>query len=152
MAAGFTLMQENEAEFIERLESIAARELEGLDLRPEVRADVEIEINRLKPEFYVELEKLQPTGMGNPTPVFVSRAVTVDGMRLMGKEGTHISFYIRNSAINRAVAFNQARWYDVWREEKPRFDIAYTIDINHFNGQDTQQINIRDMRISGFLG
>jgi len=70
----------------------------------------------------------------------------------MGKEGAHISFDIRNSAINRAVAFNQARWYDIWREEKPRFDIAYTIDINHYNGQDTQQINIRDMKISGFLG
>lgn len=152
MAAGFTLKKENKAEFIERLESIAARELAGLDLRPEIKADLEIDINRLRPEFYVELEKLQPTGMSNPTPVFVSRAVTVDGMRLMGKEGTHISFYIRNSAINRAVAFNQARWYEIWREEKPRFDIAYTIDINHYNGQDTQQINIRDMKISSILG
>jgi len=152
MAAGFTLRKENEEKFIERLQSIAARELAGLDLRPEIKADMEIEINRIKPEFYVELEKLQPTGMGNPTPVFISRAVTVDGMRLMGKEGAHISFDIRNSAIKRAVAFNQARWYDIWREEKPRFDIAYTIDINHYNGQDTQQINIRDMKKSGFLG
>jgi GH25 family lysozyme M1 (1,4-beta-N-acetylmuramidase) len=72
-------------------------------------------------------------------------------MRLMGKDGNHISFNIRNSPISRAVAFNQAQWFDRWKEEKPRFDIAYTIDINHYMGKDTQQINIRDMKISAAI-
>ena len=152
MAAGFTIRQEQVTELVDRMTGIAARELDGLDLRPEIRADLEIEIGKLSPGYYNELEKLQPTGMGNPTPVFVSRGVEIDGMRMMGKEGTHISFFIRNSLISRAVAFNQARWYDKWVEEKPRFDIAYTIDINHYNGQDTQQINVRDMKISGSYG
>lgn len=148
MAAGFTVKQENAELLTRRLSEIAERELDGLDLRPKIRADMEIEINKLKPGYYSELEKLQPTGMGNPAPVFVSRGVEVDGMRLMGKEDNHISFYLRNSAINRAVAFNQAKWYEVWREEKPRFDIAYTIDINHYMDKETQQINVRDMKIS----
>ena len=87
--------------------------------------------------------------MGNPAPVFISRGVEIDGMRLMGKEGTHISFYIRGSKINRAVAFNQAEWFEVWQEEKPRFDIAYTIEVNHYNGFKSQQLHIRDMKISG---
>jgi single-stranded-DNA-specific exonuclease len=152
MAAGFTVKQERVTELVERMTGIAIRELDGLDLRPEIRADLEIDIGKLNPGYYSELEKLQPTGMGNPTPVFVSRGVEVDGMRMMGKEGTHISFYVRNSLISRAVAFNQARWYDKWAEERPRFDIAYNIDINHYNGQDTQQINVRDMKLSGSLG
>lgn len=152
MAAGFTVKEENASELVQRLEGIAARELTGMDLRPEVKADLELDINKVRPSFYGELEKLQPTGMGNPTPIFVSYGVEIDGMRLMGKEGNHINFYLRNSAIRRAVAFNQAQWYERWCEEKPRFDIAYTIEINHYNGQDTQQINIRDMRISGVFG
>lgn len=151
MAAGFTVKQENVDLLEQRLESIAARELDGMDLRPVVKADLEIEISKLKPGYFVELEKLQPTGMGNPTPVFISRAIEVDGMRLMGKDGNHISFNIRNSPISRAVAFNQAQWFDRWKEEKPRFDIAYTIDINHYMGKDTQQINIRDMKISAAI-
>lgn len=152
MAAGFTVRQEQVPILVERMTAIAGRELDGLDLRPEIRADLEIEIGKINPGYYSELEKLQPTGMGNPMPVFVSRGVEVDGMRIMGKEGTHISFYIRNSLINRAVAFNQAHWYEKFVEEKPRFDIAYTIDVNHYNGQDTQQINVRDMKISGASG
>lgn len=152
MAAGFTVKLENADQLKQCLESIALRELEGMDLRPVVRADLEIEINKVKPVFYAELEKLQPTGMGNPTPVFISRAVEVDGMRLMGKDGNHIGFNIRNSPISRAVAFNQAHWMETWLDEKPRFDIAYTIDINHYMGKDTQQINIRDMKISAAIG
>lgn len=148
MAAGFTVQQENVAELKQRLESIAERELGGKDLRPMVRADLEIEINHIKPSFYSDLERFQPTGMGNPTPVFVSRGVEVEGMRLMGKEGGHLQFYVRGCAINRAVAFNQAYWHEVWQEDKPKFDLAYTIDVNHYNGQDTQQLNIRDMKIS----
>jgi single-stranded-DNA-specific exonuclease len=152
MAAGFTVLEENVEELQTRLKGIAARVLDGLDLMPVVKADVEIAINKVRPDIYGELEKLQPTGMGNPQPVFVSHGVEIDGMRIMGRDQTHISFFIRNCAINRAVAFNQAHWYERWLEEKPRFDIAYTIDINHYNGQDTQQINIKDMRISGLFG
>lgn len=151
MAAGFTVKLENVELLKQRLESIAARELDGMDLRPIVKADLEIEISKVKPGFYNELELLQPTGMGNPAPVFVSRAVEVDGMRLMGKDNTHIGFNIRNCSISRAVAFNQAHWFEKWKEEKPRFDIAYTIDINHYMGKDTQQLNIRDMRLSASL-
>ena len=148
MAAGFTVKMENANRLTERLKEIATRKLEGLDLRPMVKADLEIDISKVKPGFYVDLEKLQPTGMNNPTPVFLSRGVEVDSMRLMGKEGNHISFNVRGSAINRAVAFNQAHWYEIWYEEKPRFDIAYTIDVNHYMNVDSQQLNVRDMKIS----
>lgn len=148
MAAGFTVRLENEEKLVERLHEIAARELSGKDLRPMVKADLEIEVNRIRPDFYGLLDQLQPTGMGNPAPLFISRGVKVERMQVMGKEGTHINFSIQGSPINRAVAFNQARWYQTWFEEKPRFDIAYSIDVNHYNGMDTLQLNIRDMKIS----
>ncbi len=148
MAAGFTVRLENEERLIEQLQEIAARGLKGIDLHPIIKADMEIEINRLKPEYYGLLDQLQPTGMGNPAPLFISRGVKVERMQVMGKEGTHLNFSILGSPINRAVAFNQARWYQTWFEERPRFDIAYSIDVNHYNGMDTLQLNIRDMKIS----
>ena len=140
MAAGFTVRLENEERLIEQLQEIAARGLKGIDLHPIIKADMEIEINRLKPEYYGLLDQLQPTGMGNPAPLFISRGVKVERMQVMGKEGTHLNFSILGSPINRAVAFNQARWYQTWFEERPRFDIAYSIDVNHYNGMDTLQL------------
>jgi single-stranded-DNA-specific exonuclease len=152
MAAGFTVCQENSAALQQRLEAIAEQVLAGIDLRPEINTDVEIEINKLLPGFYSELEKLQPTGMSNPVPVFVSRGVEVNALQVIGKEKNHLRFNIPKCPIGKAIAFNQAFWYDKWVEEKPRFDIAYTIDINHFNGRDEQQIHVKDMRISGCCG
>lgn len=148
MAAGFTVRLENEEKLVERLQEIAIRELSGKDMRPLVKADLEIDVSRIKPDFYGWLDQLQPTGMGNPAPLFISRGVKVERMQVMGKEGTHLNFSIQGSPINRAVAFNQARWYQTWFEERPRFDIAYSIDVNHYNGMDTLQLNIRDMKIS----
>ena len=66
-------------------------------------------------------------------------------MKIMGKEGTHLRGVIDGSVINQAVAFNQAKWYEVWRESKTRFDILFTIEINRYFDKETQQINIRDM-------
>ena len=148
LAAGFTVKMENEDQLIARLQEIAARELSAQDLRPTLRADMEIELSRFKPEYYRMIDQLQPTGMGNPAPLFISRGVVVDRMQVMGKESTHLSFSVRGSPINRAVAFNQAAWYQTWYEEKPRFDLAYTVEVNHYNGMDTLQLNIRDMKIS----
>ena len=149
MAAGFTIETDKIEQLKERLQAIAREKLQGIDLRPVIKYEMELDIKGFDPKHFAMLEQLQPTGMGNSAPVFISRGVEIDGMRLMGKEGTHISFYIRGSKINRAVAFNQAEWFEVWQEEKPRFDIAYTIEVNHYNGFKSQQLHIRDMKISG---
>ncbi len=148
MAAGFTVSLERSTELVDRLRSIAARELAGLDLRPVLRADIDLEIGSVKPSIYSQLEQLQPTGMGNPAALLISRGVEIDGMKIMGKEGTHISFSVRGCKINRAVAFNQSQWYEVWLQERPKFDIAYSIEVNRFFDMETLQLNIRDMKIS----
>lgn len=149
MAAGFTVRNDRIGELTTRLQEIANRELGGLDLRQTIKADVEIDIKDLLPGYYKKLEQLQPTGMGNPSVTFISRMVEIDNMKIMGKEATHLNFSIRGCLINRAVAFNQAHWYEPWRKEKPRFDIAYTLDVNRFYDSETLQLNIRDMKISG---
>lgn len=148
MAAGFTVTRENQEQLKTRLAEIATRELKGQDLRPVLKADLEIDISHIKKGYYEMLDQLQPTGMGNPAPVFISRGVKVDRMQVIGKEGAHISFYVQGAEINRAIAFNQAHWYQTWYESRPRFDILYSIDVNHYNGMDTQQLNIRDMKTS----
>jgi len=148
MAAGFTVSRQNVDELVDRLKAIAARELSGIELRPVLKADIDLDIASIKPNIYSQLDLLQPTGMGNPSALLISRGVEIDGMKLMGKEGTHISFSIRGCKINRAVAFNQAQWYEVWQQEKPRFDIAYSIEVNRYFDTETLQLNIRDMKRS----
>jgi len=148
MAAGFTIKLERLDEFLTRMNEIADRELASLDLRQKIKVDCEVPVNLIKPGFFKELEKLQPTGMNNPSALFFARGVTFSEMKLMGKEGNHLRGTLEGCLINQAVAFNQACWYEVWKEKSPRFDVLYSIEINRYFEKETQQVNIRDMRIA----
>ena len=148
MAAGFTVLTDKVGSLMERLASIADRELGDQELRQTLKADIEIAIEKITPSIYQDLEKLQPTGMGNPSALFVVRDAKISDMKLMGKEGTHIRCMIEGCSIQQAVAFNQAKWFDVWREIKPRFDLLFSIEVNRYFEKETQQISIRDMKVS----
>jgi single-stranded-DNA-specific exonuclease len=149
MAAGFTVHKDYKDQLIERLNQIADRELEGLELRPTLKIDVELAVDEVTQRIYPELEKLQPTGMGNPAPVLALRNVEIADVQLIGKEKTHLRFTIPQSPVYQAIAFNQAQWHNEWVLNRPKFDIAFTIEINSYNGRETQQIQVRDMKPAG---
>lgn len=148
MAAGFTVKNEKRSALIERLSTIANRELGGQELKPMLKADLEVPIEQVTPHIFKELERLQPTGMANPSAYFVARNVRFADLKIMGKEGTHLRAVIQGCPIQQAVAFNQSQWYDVWRRERPSFDLFFNIEINRYFEKESQQINIRDMRPS----
>ncbi|MBA4383777.1 MAG: single-stranded-DNA-specific exonuclease RecJ [Anaerolinea sp.] len=148
MAAGFTVKIENLSELVTKLSGIADRQLGQQELKQMIRVDCEVPVGEITPGIYRDLESLQPTGMSNPSAAFVARNVKFSDMKTMGKESTHLRCVIEGSPINQAVAFNQAHWYNVWKDSKSRFDIVYSIEINRYFEKETQQINIRDMHPS----
>jgi len=149
MAAGFTVHKDYRDELMERLILIANRELDGLDLRPTLKIDIELTLNEMTPRIYPELEKLQPTGMGNPAALLALKNVDLADMQVIGKEKTHLRFRVPNAQVDKAIAFNQSQWYDIWNSKHSKFDLAFTIEINSFNGKETQQIQVKDMKPSG---
>ncbi len=145
MAAGFTVKTQNLPRLVEKLIEIADRQLGNQKLRPVMKVDAELRIDDITPTIYRDLEQLQPTGMGNPSAQFVLRGVNFLDLKVIGRDGTHLRGVIDGCRINQAVAFNQAQWYEVWKESKPLFDILFTIEINRYFDKETQQINIKDM-------
>jgi single-stranded-DNA-specific exonuclease len=89
MAAGLTVRKENLAAFQERLEGIAARELASKELTPWLEAEMEIGLNELHPSLLKHLRELEPTGIGNPEPLFISRDVEIRQMRSVGRSSDH---------------------------------------------------------------
>ena len=149
MAAGFTVHKDYKDQLVERLNKIALRELDGLELKPTLKIDIELGIEEMTPRIYPELEKLQPTGMGNPAALLALKNVEIADVQLIGKEKTHLRFVVPHAQVYQAIAFNQAQWYNDWLFKRTKFDLAFTIDINSFNGKETQQIQIKDMKPSG---
>jgi single-stranded-DNA-specific exonuclease len=143
-AAGFTVRNELLVTLIDRLRSIAADKLADLDLRPKITAEVEIPLSELKPDLLKYLNWLQPTGMGNPMPLFMSRGLRVSRQRAIGSDGAHLKLSVTDGRITYdAIAFRQGHWL---AQLPPLIDVVYAFELNEFNGQVSLQLNVKDLR------
>ena len=144
-AAGFTIRNENLPALVTRLEQIAQSQLGSLDLRPLIKIDAEVTFKDMR-YAYEELEKLQPTGLGNPTPIFVSRGVRVENSQVIGKQFEHLRLTVKDSSgiVFNAIAFRQGH---VVLQKGQFIDLAFTLELNEFNGRSSLQLNVRDLKI-----
>ncbi|NLG97595.1 MAG: single-stranded-DNA-specific exonuclease RecJ [Chloroflexi bacterium] len=147
LAAGFTVRNENIPALVEQLHSIAVRELSSLELRPSLRADLEIQLSDLRPEFLRYLDLLEPTGQDNPEAIFVSRDLRVNKVRQVGADGKHLKLAVSDGRITYdAIAFGQGDWAYSMPE---RIDLLYTFERNEYNGKVSLQLKVRDIKASG---
>lgn len=147
-AAGFTVRNENRDALITRMRAIAEEQLRELELLPVLKIDREIKLEKLAPRYIPEIlddiHQLEPTGRGNPEPVFVSRNVEVAHARVVGKEGSHLKLNLRaGGRFYDAIAFRQGYWMEDLPE---RIDLAYRFEINVFNGRSSLQLNVKDIK------
>ncbi|MEK9143801.1 MAG: single-stranded-DNA-specific exonuclease RecJ [Patescibacteria group bacterium] len=161
MAAGFTVETKNLAVLQERLEKLIEKELDEDKLTRTLKIDAEIPLDDVTPELYKELQKLQPFGFGNPEPVFATRDVVVKETRLVGADGKHLKLRV-SSSVNPiltvipakagiqsfldAIAFNFGSLYGKLQNNSI-VDLAYTIDMNTWNGNSRLQLKVKDIRL-----
>jgi single-stranded-DNA-specific exonuclease len=146
MAAGFTVRNELLPELIERLRLIAERELNGRDLCPVLRADMEVSLYELQKDVLDCIDNIEPTGLGNPSVLFVSRNLKVSRYKAVGKEGNHLKITVNEDGLLfDAIAFRQGHWA---ADMPPYVDLLYAFETNEFNGRRTFQLNVRDMKPS----
>jgi single-stranded-DNA-specific exonuclease len=152
-AAGFTVLNENLDRFTSRMQEIATQELSNQELIPVIEIDAEIDISDVDWALYENLALLEPTGQGNPTPVFLSRNVEVVYKRTVGLGDSHLQLRLAdaNGSYKEhtipAIAFRQGAWDDFL----PKYiDVVYSIGLNEWNGQRNLQLVIKDMRQAAF--
>lgn len=146
-AAGFTVRNENLAELVNRLRSIAARELDGRDLRYTLTADMEVSLAELNFDMLKHLEQLQPTGYGNPEAVFVTRGVKVQSKRTVGADGGHLKLTLTDGRVTLdAIAF---RLGPLLPDLPTLVDVLFTFEVNEYNGRTSLQLNVKDIKPAG---
>lgn len=74
-ACGFAMPTANVEELRKRLDQFARARLTLADFDPVLDLDGELNLAEVTPELFQALQLLEPFGMGNPEPVFASRAV-----------------------------------------------------------------------------
>jgi single-stranded-DNA-specific exonuclease len=146
MAAGFTIETKYLETLQQRLEGLAQEEIDDDMLTRTLRIDVEIPLGKVTEELWKKIRNLEPFGVGNPEPVFATRDVVVDDARLVGADGKHLKLIVSQSTIVDAIAFGMGELYSSLRPGQ-HIDVAYTIDMNVWNGSRRLQLKVKDIKV-----
>ena len=141
-AAGLNVATKDLPELQKRLTAMAQEKLAGLDLRPHIDIDAEVDLPVFLDDTFQQIQKLAPFGTGNSLPVFVSRNVDVIERSQIGNEGAHLRLKLRqDSTVWDAVGWGMG---NAVRSIKPHLDIAYSVEINRWNGKENLRLNLID--------
>ncbi len=144
-AAGFTIRNQNLAQFQEEIVAVADAQLDLDELTPAIPIDAELAIGDVDWALFDVLQKLEPTGYANPAPTFASRDVQVYSHRAVGQDGSHLQLWVGDGRVKLGcIAFRQGAWAGRLPE---RVDLAYTINVNEWNGRRDLQLVIQDIQL-----
>jgi single-stranded-DNA-specific exonuclease len=147
MAAGLSIRSSNLDAFRERLNGLARRSLSPDALQPSLRLDAEVGLKELTLGSLNELDRLRPNGHSNPSVQFCTGNLTHQRpLQRIGTDRQHVKMWVTDGA--RSL---EAVWWGAGNGSLPvgQFDLAFTPQLNDFNGRRTVQLKVLDWRPTG---
>lgn len=143
MAIGITIKKNKFKEFSKEFEKVA-KEAKIDEIVPIINIDVKINLSEISKDIVESLKQLEPFGEGNKTPIFAFKNLKIDSIRALS-EGKHIKMTLKdgNNLVD-SIGFNLGYLSDEYRIGD-KIDVVGTLEINSFNGEDSLQINIKDV-------
>ena len=143
MAVGITIRKENFEKFKKRFEEIATK-AEIHEIVPVIQIDSKIELKDINKEMVESLKQLEPFGEANRMPIFLFKNLKIDSIRALS-EGKHLKLTLKdNNIIISGIGFNLGNLSNDYKIGD-RVDIVGVLEMNEFNGQESLQINIKDI-------
>lgn len=121
---------------------LRARGFRSEQLLPTIALDAELECPLVTLSLARSLSSLAPFGAGNSEPLFLIQNQVLSDVRLVGSEGTHLQCRVGGT---KGIAF---RFGEYATQLSGPVDLACRIGINSWQGRETVQVVIEDIRRS----
>ena len=146
MAVGLSLKKENFKDFCGKFEKIA-KDAHTEEIVSVIKIDKEITLEDIKKETVESLKALEPFGEANKQPLFIYKNLKIDSIRALS-EGKHLKLTLKDgNCIINAIGFNIGNLASDYLIGD-KIDIIGVLEVNSYNGNETIQINIKDIRKS----
>ena len=117
------------------------------DIIPIIKIDEEISLDDIHIKAVRELSLLEPFGEANKMPLFLYRNLKIYSIRTLS-EGKHIKLTLQdNHFYIDSIGFNLGNLAEEF-QIGDKIDVVGTLEINQFNGRESVQINLKDIRKS----
>jgi len=150
-AAGFSMEKKNWDAFLERVKkSSLTIELESPDDETLINVDAELPMSFMNPDLLNIIDRFEPYGEGNDPLIFMARGVRIEAINRVGKsEARHVKLTLDTGKFKwPAVYWQAASKVKTEFDLEDRVDLCFRVSRNWYNGNETPQLIINDLRRS----
>ena len=145
-AAGLTVRKDRLRDFYARLNKVIRESCDPACFEPVKEYDLALPFNTWTPETLEKLSLLEPTGEGNPAPCFLLPNASVQSMRKVGKDLSHLQMtLLSGETLLKGIAFFQGPEADKGYRD---VDILYHPIRNEFRGKISVEAQVTALRPS----
>ena len=148
-AAGFSLREEQLAEFTAEMNSYADRVITDDIMSADLELDALVKLDDVSRDMVDELSELEPFGHCNPGPLLGCRQATVVSYREVGRGGAHLKLLVRGEQVQvDGIGFDLGP-YAKTLSASETVDLAFTPGLNEWQGKISVQLKVKDIKDSG---
>lgn len=144
LAAGLSITRDKLDEFKKKINDYARKNLSREAMDTPLDCECELECNEITAEMIDELGRLEPYGVTNPVPRFMTSSVTVCDIVPVGGD-RHTKLVIEKNGVRITAMYFNMQASSLPFRHGDRADILYTLEVNEYMGRRTPQMTVRDM-------
>ena len=146
MAAGFTIEKENIKKLQEEMLSDAKDSIDDKLFIPSLDVDMKIPADIIDLELLEDINRLEPFGIGNSRPTFLTEGLKITGLDVVGRDMSHLRLSLSDGdKYYKAIFFGGAEAVDNV-EFGDNIDLVYTLKKNEYNGNTYIDLVVKDLR------
>ena len=145
-AAGVTVAEDRLPEFVERFTAMAGVWAQARPDVPTLHVDSEVRLDDVTLRLLQEIEALHPFGAGNPEPMFAGKRLEIMNARVVGEKHLKLTLRQGHSPAFDSIGFGMKSLKEQGLSLRSPVDVAFTPELNQWNGHDRIQLRIRDIR------
>ena len=140
-AAGLCVRTENIPLLRDRLEKEISSSVPEETFLPSMDYDLAVPFRTWTPETLALLDRLEPTGCGNPPPLFLLQGAEIRNARRVGRDGAHLKLSLIDEDLSavEGIAFSRG---DLADEDLMSLDLLYRPIRNSFGGRTTIEAQV----------
>lgn len=150
MAAGLSMNAGSAEELRRRLNDLCT--LDESDLTEKMHIDIPLPIGYVNMDFVEELGRLEPYGLGNPSPLFAEKDVPIRDIKIAGKNRNVLKLSLEgrdaggNVRVLDAVYFGDVPAAYEELSGRKSVTVLYQAGFNDYQGRRSIQLTIRDYK------
>jgi single-stranded-DNA-specific exonuclease len=145
MAAGFTIETSKLEDFRDRINETAKKLLTDEILTRKLKIDSLLDFKRINWELINKLKNFEPSGMGNPTPLFATFNVEVLEVRFLS-DGKHVKLKVKkDNKYFDAIGFGMGEMAKEIKKNM-KINISYNLEENVWRDTKSLQLRLKDLQ------